>query len=81
MPSSTSDCGGANRRLTDHDRRVIADARALAQLRTTESLAERFPGWNDTAATYAEAYGTARHLLTELAGIAERLGGEGSHAR
>jgi hypothetical protein len=75
--SSPPPCGGTSR-LTDHDRHVIAKARDLAELRTTALLTERFPGWGDsTAAVYAEAFGIARWLLDELAGIAERAGGEG----
>jgi len=60
--------------LTGADRRSIAQARELAALRTTAALRERFPGWDDLGATYAEAFGTARYLLRELAAIAERLG-------
>ena len=74
-PSSQSPCSG-QARLTEADRRIIAQARELASLRTTAAVNERFPGWNDNAAAYAEAFGTARWLLDEVAGIAERLGGE-----
>jgi hypothetical protein len=59
--------------LTDSDRRTIAQARELAALRTTAEVRERFPRWDDTAAAYAEAFGTARYLLAELADLAERL--------
>jgi len=51
-PSSPTPCG-ATSSLTDADRHAIARARELASLRTTAALTERFPGWNDTAATYA----------------------------
>jgi hypothetical protein len=71
--SSPPPCGGTSG-LTDADRRLIAKARELAALRTTAAICDRFPGWDDTAAAYAEAFGTARWLLDELAGIAERAG-------
>ena len=62
--------------LSDHDRYIIARARELAALRTTEAVRERFAGWgDDVAPAYAEAFGAARCLLEELAVIAERLGG------
>jgi hypothetical protein len=73
--SSQSPCGGAAS-LNDADRRLIARARELASLRTSAAVNERFPGWPDTASAYAEAFGTARWLLDELAGIAERAGGK-----
>ena len=61
--------------LTDQDRELIAKARDLAGLATTARVTERFPGWGgDTAAAYAEAFGTARWLLDELVAIAERVG-------
>jgi len=69
------------RRITD--RRLLrvsgplADKRAaVAAAARRAAVTERFPGWNDTAAAYAEAFGTARWLLDEVAGIAERPGGE-----
>lgn len=75
--SSPAPCGGASH-LTDADRRVIAEARAVAELRTTGAVRERFPGWGDsTAAVYAEAFGYARWHLDELMAIIGRLGGEG----
>ena len=62
--------------LTDHDRSIIVRARELAALRTTAAVRERFAGWgDDPAPAYAEAFGTARWLLEELAVITERLGG------
>ena len=75
VQSSPPPCDGTSS-LTDADRRVIAKARELASLRSTAAVNERFPGWNDNAAAYAEAFGTARWLLDEVAWIAERLGGE-----
>lgn len=64
--------------LTDADRRIIAESRELAALRTTTAVRERFPGWGDsTAAVYAEAFGYARWHLDELTAIIDRLGGEG----
>lgn len=60
-------------RLTDRDRRHITEARELAALRTTAAVCERFPGWADTGAAYAEAFGYARWHLEELADLAERL--------
>jgi hypothetical protein len=63
-------CGG---RLSDADRHLIARARELAALRTTAAVNDRFPGWADTAAAYAEAFGYARFIAGELAGLAERL--------
>ena len=66
--------------LTEYDRRRIAEARELAGLATPGAVRERFPGWNDTAATYAEAFATARYLLDDLAAIAERLDGDGDQA-
>ena len=63
--------------LTDYDRRILARSAELAELRTTAAVTERFPGWGDsTAAAYAEAFGVARYLLAELAGIVERLDGD-----
>jgi hypothetical protein len=62
--------------LTGADRVVIDKARALAGLRTTEAVTERFSGWPDTGTAYAEAFGNARWLLAELADTAERLAGE-----
>jgi hypothetical protein len=53
----------------------IARARELAAVATVAAVRERFPGWNDDTAAYAEAFATARYLLTDLAGLAERLGG------
>lgn len=74
--SSPPPCSRAS--LTDHDRRLIAAARELAELRTTAAVVERFPGWGDsTAAVYAEAFGYARWHLDELTAIIDRLGGEG----
>lgn len=74
--SSPAPCGGS-KRLTDHDRRLVAAARELAGLRTTAAVTGRFGGWGDsTAAAYAEAFGTARWHLDELAAIIDRLGGE-----
>jgi hypothetical protein len=60
-------------RLTDRDRRHITEARELAALCTTAAVAQRFPGWNDTAAAYAEVFGYARWHMEELADLAERL--------
>jgi hypothetical protein len=69
-------------RLTDADWRIIAQARELASLRTGAAIDERFPGWDSPGAAYAEAFGVSRHLLTELAAIAERVGGsEGTTRR
>ena len=72
--SNPDTCGSAS--LTDADRATIAKARQLAGLRTTSAITERFPGWVETGAAYAEAFGLSRYLMEELAGIAERLGGE-----
>jgi hypothetical protein len=75
--SFQSPCGGSAS-LTDADRRIIAQARELASLRTGAAIDQRFPGWDSPGAAYAEAFGVSRHLLTELAAIAERVGGQPS---
>ena len=62
--------------LTEADRRIIAQARELASLRTGAAIDERFPGWDSPGAAYAEAFGIARWLLDELAAVAERVGGQ-----
>jgi hypothetical protein len=62
--------------LTDHDHRIIAEAREPAGLRGTAGVQQRFSGWGgDLTASYVEAFGTAQWVLLELAGLAERLGG------
>ena len=67
--------GDANTKLTDRDRELIAKARDLAGLTTTAKVRDRFPGWSgDTAAEYAEAFGTARWLIEALANRLEHLG-------
>lgn len=72
------------RQLTDHDRKLIAEARELR----TISDADTLRAWLTANGTmkagegdemvYPLAYGNARYLLGELAAIAERLGGAGA---
>ena len=68
--------------LTDHDRRIIAEARQLARLKGSEAIRAVLtpkgiikPG-DDDAMVYPIAYGNAQVVLAELAEIASRLGGE-----
>ncbi len=59
--------------LTDHDKRIIAQARELADVPASGNCA--YAGNDDAASARAEMLGKAKHLLGELAAIAERLGG------
>jgi len=68
---STSDT--ATDRLTDHDRRIIARARQLAESSGLEGV--RSAAGDREIDTYAEAFGVAQYLLAELAAIIDRLGG------
>ncbi len=61
-------------RLSDDDRRIIAQSRALAEL-SHDGIRARFPE-DESRASYARALGAAQFLLGELAGIAERIGGQ-----
>jgi hypothetical protein len=66
--------------LTAADRSVIARARQLAAVRGEDADAEHVAlrehtGMTDIATGYACAFGEARHLLGELAALAERLAG------
>ncbi len=63
-------------RLTDHERRVIADARQLAGLHGTDALSAH-TGTTNPDLVYPVAFGQAAWLLGEVAAIAERLGGAG----
>jgi len=65
--------------LTDVDRDVIARARKLAAASGDGAVSEH-TGETDPAMAYARAFGAARHLLAELASIAERLGGSEGQA-
>lgn len=64
----------ATPRLTDHDRRIIADARLLASLRAGTSDVLEHTGETGITLALANALGQAQHVLRELAAIAERLG-------
>jgi hypothetical protein len=61
-------------RLTDADRLIIAQARAVAALATTDSMRERY-GIADGDHARASMTGEAQYLLLELAAIIERLDG------
>ena len=68
-------------RLTDHDRLIIAKARALAATSGHDELREHLadrgliePGRPD-GDLFPFAFGVAAHLLGNLADLAERLGG------
>ena len=74
-------------RLTNGDRRVIVQARALAACRDEESLREHIIGCgliepDEAIETYPAGFGYASMLLASLADIAKRLGGghTGPHA-
>ncbi len=60
--------------LTAADRDTIARARTVAAL--TGPAIRAHTGERDAGLALASALGEAQHLLAELAGIAERLGGE-----
>jgi len=60
--------------LTEADRRAVAQALELAAVSGAGAVREH-TGETDIGMAYACAFGEARHLLTELAAIAERLGG------
>ena len=54
--------------LTDRDRGLLDRARELADAETTEALRDVIGTTSDNPAmVYAEAFGKAQHLLTELA--------------
>ena len=68
-------------RLTDHERRTIAQVRALRAASMDGELREYLtanallkPGDD----MYPMAFGAALYLLDEVAAIAERLGGDGA---
>ncbi len=56
------------------DEELIARARELAAVQGAAAVNERFPGWHDETQTvaYVEAFGTAQHLLAELADALDR---------
>jgi len=59
--------------LTGRDRDLISRARKMAGMHTLEQVSKAFGGWDgDRAATYCEAFATARGLLGPLADLAER---------
>ena len=69
-------------RLTDLDRELIADARALAAATGKEALLRNLaatglakPGELSDRDLYPFAFGVARSMLGLLADLAERLGG------
>lgn len=60
--------------LTERDRSIIARARELAGLDGIDAIAAATDA-ADPALAYGIAFGRAQSVLTELAAIAERLGG------
>jgi hypothetical protein len=60
-------------RLTDTDRSAIARAREVAALSGEEIRLNT--GYDDPAMALAAAFGSAQHLLGELAAIITRLDG------
>jgi hypothetical protein len=65
-------------RFADVDRWVIAEARKLAEVPADGNCA--YTGLDDPESARAETLGRAKHLLRELAAIADRLGGEAEDA-
>jgi hypothetical protein len=65
-------------RLTDLDQRLIDRARELAAVPADGNCA--YAGIDDVEMARAEALGRAKHLLGELAAIAERLGSDEGQA-
>ena len=63
--------------LTDHDRKIIAQAREIAGLRFAQAFCER-AGVDDSDMARAVTLGEAQVYLDELAALAERLGGDGA---
>lgn len=69
--------------LTDHDRKIIAEARELAAPRDSDALrasleaAGTLKGGEPDEMVYPAAFGHARWLLGELAVIAGRLDAAG----
>jgi hypothetical protein len=61
-------------RLTDHDRRVIAQAAELAA-RFDIAAVRKSSGTTDTIIALAETLGTARHHIRDLLAIIARLDG------
>ena len=57
--------------LDDYDRKLIADARELGALEPEDMRG--FTGEDDQAMAYAVAFGRAKALLRDLAGLAERV--------
>ena len=66
----------ATTRLTDVDRRIIAQSRELAALGGLDAI-RKHAGQDDTAAALASVFGAAQFLLGDLAAIVERLGDTG----
>jgi hypothetical protein len=62
--------------LTDHDRRIIAQARELAGANDLEAI--RSATADPKISTYAEAFGVARVRLGDLLAIIERLDSGGA---
>lgn len=62
-------------RLTDHDRRTIAQARELAALRHVSAV-KKHTAETDILLAYVNALGEAQYLLGELAAALERLSGD-----
>ena len=60
--------------LTDHDRRIVADARKMAGLKEEEDIAA-YTGETHPTLALANVFGQAQYVLTELADLAERLAG------
>lgn len=67
-------------RLTDADRGIIARSRKLADAGATLDALREHTGERDVDVSYACAFGEARHLLAELAAIADRLGDDEGQA-
>lgn len=71
-------------KLTDRERRLVAEARQLAAIKGEDAIRAHLtpagiikPSDRDDM-IYPIAYGNATVLLAELAGLAERLGGDGA---
>jgi hypothetical protein len=67
--------GSTPSRLTGMDRHIIARARKLAAVPADSDANCEFTGEADADHARALMLGEAKHLLGELAAIAERLGG------
>jgi hypothetical protein len=66
-------------RLTDRDRRTIAEAREVAEVRTRDIAA--WTGETSHAAAYAVALGRAQWRLNELLRLVDRLADDAEDTR